>query len=163
MPSSWSKRNELKHGPKTKNKERISMRSQTLFVASLCVAIGLAVVPAYSQKGGVQANIPCNFAVAGKTFPAGEYMMTAASHQVRVEAANGRIIAVVLANDISDGSAGVNGRIIFRCYGERCFLSELWSPNQENGRRLLTSRTEAELAKEERGKYLAVLGEKPGQ
>jgi hypothetical protein len=139
------------------------MRSQTLFVASFCVAIGLAVVPAHSQRGGVQANIPCNFAVAGKTFPAGEYMMIAASHQVRVEAANGRIIAVVLANDISDGSAGVNGRIIFHCYGERCFLSELWSPNQENGRRLLTSRTEAELAKEERGKYLAVLGEKPGQ
>jgi hypothetical protein len=142
---------------------RISMRSQTLFVASLSVAIGLAVVPAHSQRGGVQANIPCKFAVAGKTFPAGEYMMIAASHQVRIEAANGRIIAVVLANDISDGSAGVNGRIIFRCYGDRCFLAELWSPNQENGRQLLTSRTEAELAKEERGKYLAVLGEKPGQ
>ncbi len=55
------------------------MRSQTLFVASLCLAIGLAVVPAHSQRGGVQANIPCNFAVAGKTFPAGEYMMIAAS------------------------------------------------------------------------------------
>jgi hypothetical protein len=139
------------------------MKSQTLFVASLYVAIGLAVVSAHSQRGGVQANIPFNFAVSGKTFPAGEYMMIAASHQVRVEDDNGRIIAVVLANDISDGSVGVNGRIIFHCYGDRCFLSELWSPNQENGRQLLTSRTEAELAKEERGKYLAVVGEKPGQ
>lgn len=139
------------------------MRSQTWFVASLCVAIALAVVPAHSQRGGIQANIPFNFAVSGKTFPAGEYMMIAASHQVTVEDANGRIIARVLANDISDGSAGVNGRIIFRCYGDRCFLSELWSPDQENGRQLLTSRSEAELAKEERGKYLAVLGEKPGR
>ena len=137
------------------------MRSQTLFVASLSVAIGLAAVPAHSQRGGVQAHIPCKFAVAGKTFPAGEYMMVAASHQVRVEDANGRIIAVVLANDISDGSAGVPGRIIFR-YGDRCFLAELCSPHQENGRQLLTSRTEAESAKEERGKYLAVVGEKPG-
>ncbi len=138
------------------------MRSQTWFVASLSVAIGLAAVPAHSQRGGVQAHIPCKFAVAGKTFPAGEYMVIAASHQVRVQDANGRIIAVVLANDISNGSAGVNGRIIFHCYGDHSFLAELWSPHQENGRQLLTSRTEAELAKEERGKYLAVVGEKPG-
>jgi hypothetical protein len=139
------------------------MRSQTLIVASLCVAIGLAVVPAHAQLGGVQAKVPFNFAVTGKTFPAGEYMMIAASRQVRVEDANGRIIAMVLANNISDGSAGVNGRIIFHCYNDRCFLSELWSPNQESGRQLLTSRTEANRAKEERGKYLAVLGEKPRQ
>jgi hypothetical protein len=139
------------------------MKSQPLIVASFCLAILLAVVPAHAQRGGVEAQVPFNFAVAGKVFPAGEYTMIAASHHVRVEDANGRIIAMVLANNISDHSAGVNGRIIFHCYNDRCFLSELWSPAQENGRQLLPSRTEAELAKEERGKYFAVLGEKPRQ
>jgi hypothetical protein len=130
-------------------KGRISMKSQTLIVASLSVAIGLAVGPAYAQRGGVQAKIPFNFAVSGKTFPAGEY--------------TGRLIAMVLANNISGRSARANGQIIFHCYRDRCFLSELWSPTQENGRQLLTSRTEADLAKEERGKYFAVVGEKPRQ
>jgi hypothetical protein len=104
------------------------MKSQTLIVASLCMAIGLAVVSAHAQRGGIQAKVPFNFAVSGKTFPAGKYTM-----------------------------------IIFHCYNDRCFLSELWSPAQEKGRQLLTSRTEANLAKEERGKYFAVLGEKPRQ
>jgi len=127
------------------------------------VSIALAAVPAHSQWGGVQGHIPCKFAGAGKTLPAGEYMMVAALHQVRVEDANGRIIAMALADYSSGRSAGVNGRIIFHCYSDRCFLSELWSPAQEHGRQLFTSRTEEDLAKEERGKYFAVLGEKPRQ
>jgi hypothetical protein len=109
------------------------------------------------------AKIPFDFAVSGKTFPAGEYTMVAASHQVRIEDAKGRLIPMVLANNISGRSAAANGQIIFPCYRDRCFLSELWSPTQENGRQLLTSRTEAELAKEDREKYLAVVGEKPRQ
>ena len=139
------------------------MKSQMLIVASLCAAIGLATVPAYGQRGGVKAKVPFNFAVSGKTFPAGEYTMIAASHQVRIEDAEGRLVAMVLANDISGRSAGINGQIIFHCYSDRCFLSELWSPRQDNGRQLLTSWVEADLAKQERRKYFAVLGEKPRQ
>jgi len=142
---------------------RISMKSPTLLVASLCVAFGLGVVPAHAQRGGVQAKVPFNFAVSGKVFPAGEYTMIAASHQVRIEDAHGKIVAMVLANNISGRSAGANGRITFHCYSDRCFLSELWSPTHENGSQLFTSRTEEDLAKEERGKYFAVLGEKPRQ
>ena len=136
------------------------MKNLTLLVASLYIAIGLAAVPAYAQPGGVQAKVPFNFAVSEKIYPAGEYTMIARSHQIRIEDAKGRLIAMVLANDISGRSTGANGQIIFHSYSDRCFLSELWSPAQETGRHLLTSRTEADLAKEERGKYFAVLGEK---
>jgi hypothetical protein len=144
-------------------KRRISMKNKTLIVASLCVAIGLTVVSAYAQAGGLQAKVPFNFTVLGKTFPAGEYTMIAASHQVRIEDGKGRLVAMVLANDISGRSARATGQIIFHCYSDRCFLSELRSPVQDNGRQLLVSRSEAHLAKEERGKYFAVLGEKPRQ
>ena len=139
------------------------MKTEGLVVASFCLLIGLSVVPAQAQRGGVQAKVPFNFAASGETFPAGEYMMIAASHQIRIEDARGKVVAIVLANEISGRSAGTNGRIIFHCYSDRCFLSELWSPAQENGRQLLTSRTEADLGKEERGKYFAILGKKPRQ
>jgi len=137
------------------------MKKQTLIVASLCLSLGLAIVPAYGQAGGVQAKVPFNFVVSGKTFAAGEYTMIAGSHQVKLQDAYGRTIAMVLANEVSGRSAGANGRIIFHCYRERCFLAEVWSPVQENGKQLLVSRTEAGLGKEERGEYFAVLGEKP--
>jgi hypothetical protein len=137
------------------------MKKQLLIVASSCLAIGLAMVPAYAQAGGVQAKVPFNFGVSGKTFPAGEYTMIAASHQVKIQDAEGRTIATILANELSGRSAGGNGQIIFHCYRERCFLAEVWSPVEENGKQLPVSRTEAGLAKEERGKYFAVLGDKP--
>jgi hypothetical protein len=137
------------------------MKSQMLSIASLCLAVGLTDAPLNAQTGGVQAKVPFNFEVLGKTYPAGAYTMIATLDQVRIEDATGRLIARMESNQISGRSAGANGQIIFHCYRDRCFLSELWSPTQENGRQLPTSRAEANLAKQERGTSFAVLGEKP--
>ena len=137
------------------------MRKQTLLVASFCLIIGLAVAPAYAESGGVQAKIPFNFTVAGKTFLAGAYTMIVGSHRVDIRDAYGRKIVMVLANEISGRSASPNGQIIFHCYSEHCFLSEVWSPTHENGRQLLSPRSEGDLAKKESGKSFAVLGAGP--
>jgi hypothetical protein len=136
------------------------MKKQTLIVASLCLA-RMAAVPAHAQVGGVQARVPFNFVISGRTFPAGEYTMIPRSHQVNIEDGQGKIVAMVLANNVSGRSTGKNGQIIFHCYRDRCFLSEVWSPAQENGRGLPTSRAEANSAKEESGKNFAILGEEP--
>jgi hypothetical protein len=137
------------------------MKRQTLPFASLCLVVGLAVAPARAQSGGVQAKIPFNFTVAGKTFPAGAYTMIVVSRQVNIRDADGRKIAMVLANEVSGKSAGANGRIIFHCYSEHCFLSEVWSPTHENGLQLLAPRSEADPAKKENAEYFAVLGAEP--
>jgi len=135
------------------------MKKQTLISASLCLVVGLTLVSANAQAGGVKANVPFSFTVSGRTFPAGDYMMMAKSHQLNIEDGHGRIVAMVLANEVSGRFAGENGRIIFHCYRDRCFLAQVWSRSQENGHEVLTSRAEANLAKEEKGKYFAVLGE----
>ncbi len=138
------------------------MKKQML-VASLCLILGLSVAPAYAQADGLRVKVPFNFVAFGKTFLAGEYMMIARSHQVSIRDAQGRMIGTVLANEISRRSAGANPELVFHCYRERCFLAEVWSPTQENGKQLPVSRTEAGLAKEETRKDLAVLGEKPAK
>jgi hypothetical protein len=135
------------------------MTKQILIVASLVLALGLAVVPASAQAVAVQANVPFSFVVLGKTLPAGEYTLTSAPHELKIRDASQRLVAVVLANEISGRSTGATGQIIFHCYSERCFLSELRSPTEGNGRQLLTSKMEAGLAREENAKYFAVLGE----
>jgi hypothetical protein len=144
------------------------MKKQILIVGIVCFVIGLAVVPALAQAVDAtwenvqtRAMIPFNFVVLGKTFPAGEYRLIAAPHMVRIEDADGRPVVMVLANEIPGRSAGATGQLIFHCYSDRCFLSELRSPIQGNGRQLLTSRSEAILAKDRQGKYLAVLGARP--
>jgi hypothetical protein len=137
------------------------VKKEMLFVASLCSAIALTVIPVNAQAaGGVQSRVPFKFSVFGKTLPAGEYTMVASSSLVRIQDAHGKVVAMVLANDVSGRSPGDNGQIIFHCYRDYCFLSEVWAPTELNGRQLLTSRTEADLAKEESAKYFALVGEK---
>ena len=134
------------------------MKKQILIVASLCLATGLAPIPAFAQAGTVLlAKIPFNFTVMGRTLGAGDYtMMIVNPDQLKIEDGNGRIAAMALIKD-SGRLSGEKGQIIFHCYGDRCFLAEVWPPNRQHGRELFTSRTEANLAKDEPGKYFAVL------
>ena len=142
------------------------MKKQILIVASFALAVGALAVgfaapTASAQAVGVQAKVPFSFVVLGKTLPAGEYTLTSAPHELKIRDVNHQLIAVVIADEVSGRSAGTTGRIIFHCYSDRCFLSELQSPTAGNGRQLLMSKMEADLAKEQAGKYFAVLGEAP--
>jgi len=138
------------------------MKKQTLIgLCGLYLALGLAVIPASAQSGGVRARIPFNFVVNGRILPAGEYTMSANAHLVKIQGADHRVMALVLADYASGHSAGNSGEIIFHCYGDFCLLSEIWSPVKSDGRKLDISRTEAELKTQETRKYFAVLGEGP--
>lgn len=135
------------------------MKKQILILVTLGLAVNLAAAPAYAQA--VKAEVPFSFVVLGKTLPAGEYTMTSAPHQLKIKDAKQRLVAVVIADEVSSRAAGRTGQIIFHCYGDRCFLSELQSPAEGNGRQLLMSRMEADLAKEQAGTYFAVIEKRP--
>ena len=139
------------------------MKKKILIVACLAGAFGLA-TSSLAQPGGspvgVRVKVPFDFAVSGSTYPAGEYTMLAVTGQIQIEDAAGRVAAMALANNISGRSVGSNGQVVFHCYHERCFLSEVWSPAWEYGRQLPTSRSEAKVARAESAKYFALLGEK---
>jgi hypothetical protein len=140
------------------------MRKQILLVAAVLVGIGSWTGSAEAQTGGVRATVPFHFIVGGKTFAAGEYTMVEGRQRVSVvSAADGRTVAIALANEVSGQLAGATGRIVFRCYDTRCFLAELWSPTEQNGRQLLISPTESESSREHRGTYFAILGAKPAK
>jgi hypothetical protein len=136
------------------------MKKQILIFVILCSFVGLSVVPAYTQDVEFRARIPFSFVVLGKTFPPGEYRLSAAPHMVKLEDSKGTLVATALANEIVGRSANATSQIIFHCYNEVCFLSELRSVIPGNSRQVLTSQAEAELAKKEQGKYLALIGEK---
>jgi len=130
-------------------------------LVSICMVLGLAAVPSYAQGGGVAAKIPFKFAVSGKILPAGEYTMTSNGHLVQIQDAQGKPVALARADYVSGRTVGASGEIFFHCYRDLCLLAEIWSPVKGDGRKLDTSQTEARLAKEETGKYFAVIGEHP--
>lgn len=45
------------------------MKKQALIVASLCLFVGLAVLPAYSQARGAHVVVPFEFVISGRASP----------------------------------------------------------------------------------------------
>ena len=130
------------------------MKKQTLLFAALCLVIGSAVLQAYGQTGGVKVEIPFNFILGDETYPAGEYVFSSAKDHVIVQNSEGTRIATMLLAV----PQGKNGRVIFECYTDQCFLSQTWVPGQDDGRQLLRSRMETRVAAKQAGKYMALLG-----
>jgi hypothetical protein len=143
-----------------KQKRRIVMKKKTLLFAALLLLIGSAVIPAHGQAGGVKVkvNVPFNFVLGDKTYPAGEYAFSAVRDNVIVQNSAGTRIAMRMANHVAGRSAGKNGQVIFDCYVNQCFLSQIWTPGQDDGRQLLRSRMETRAAATQVGQYMALLG-----
>jgi hypothetical protein len=139
------------------------MKKQMLLFAALCLSIGSVVIPAYGQTGGVKVQIPFNFVLGDKTYPAGAYAFSAAKNTVIVQNSEGTRLAMSMANHVTGRSAGNNGQVIFECYLDQCFLSQIWTPGQDDGRQLLRSRMETRIAAKRPGKYMALLGTSPQQ
>jgi hypothetical protein len=137
------------------------MNKKTTLLASLGLLVGLAVAPAYGQVWGVKVKVPFKFVVANKTLPEGEYLLSSVRDEVFVEDSEGKRVAMVLTNAVGGRAVGKTGEVVFECYTDLCFLSQLWTPGQDTGRELLRPHVETAIAKRETGKYFALLGSEP--
>ena len=137
------------------------MNKQIRLLASLGLLVGLAIAPAFGQVWGVKVKVPFKFVIANKTLPEGDYLLSSVHDEVFVQDSNGKRVAMVLTNAVGGRTVGKTGQVIFECYTDLCFLSQLWTPGQDTGRELLRSRLETEIAKREPGKYFALLGTEP--
>ena len=127
-----------------------------LMLGAGCFLAG--VLTTHAQVGGVKVRVPFEFEIANMTLPAGEYVVWSERDQVLLRVAGGKTVAMVPANrTVHDG--GKSGQVVFNCYEKRCFLSQLWTPDAEQGRELLMSKTEKQLAKRCEPQLFALLGE----
>lgn len=138
------------------------MNKQPRLLAYLGLLVGLVVAPVYGQVWGVKVRVPFKFVLANKTLPDGEYLLLSVRDEVFVQDSEGRSVAMVMTNAISGRrTVGKTGEVVFECYTDLCFLSQVWIPGRDTGRELLKSRVETEIAKRQTGKYFALLGTEP--
>jgi hypothetical protein len=89
-------------------------------------------------------------------------MLSSVHDELFIQDTGGKRVAMVSTNAVSGRrTVGKTGEVVFECYTDLCFLSQLWTPGQDTGRELLRSRVEAEMAKRGTGKYFALLGTSP--
>jgi len=132
------------------------MKRQTLRLASLCLLAMFAVSLAQAQSR-ITVQVPFNFLISDRTFPAGRYSVSSSRNRLTVQDSTGKPVFIGIANAVSGRRVGETGQVVFHCYDNRCFLSEFWTPTRDNGNQLLPSRYEAELAKHRKGMEFALL------
>jgi len=132
-------------------------------IATLVLASGFAVGSACGQTGspGIKVKIPFQFVIEGKNFSAGYYSFYSSREKVWVQEASGRNVAVSFTGALEGKVPERDGKVIFTCYFDECFLSQVWIAGQETGQMVPKSKRQIQLAKTSRGQEFALLGTKP--
>ncbi|HWN74373.1 MAG TPA: hypothetical protein VNO13_01435 [Candidatus Udaeobacter sp.] len=114
------------------------------------------VISTHAQTGGVRVRVPFEFEIANKHLPAGEYVLSSDHEQVWLRVYRGNTVAVVQSNHaVHDG--GKTGKVVFNCYEKLCFLSQLWLPDADGAREILTSKSEKQAARRGEPQQFALL------
>ena len=123
------------------------MKTMNSIAMMVTAAIGLGSTGLYAQSK-VEANIPFDFTVQGKTMPAGKYQLVRESSMPdTIEISNvagGRSVLVVTFKALTAEPGKVAPRMVFNQYGNRYFLSELWTSDGTE-RRVTPAKLEREL------------------
>ncbi len=122
---------------------------KTTVFAIATVAALLAVTSVQAQSRKVRAEVPFPFTVGTATLPGGACEVDGAAHQglvlIRCTGAGAGVMATTFAKQRTMPLE--EGKLVFNKYGNRYFLSQIWVPGYDQGRELIRSRAEREIAK----------------
>lgn len=129
------------------------MKRQVFDLLVLGLLVVLAVASAQAQSTIAKANVSFDFAVGDTRLPAGEYTIVSGAPDVAPELlvfrdGQGRAREVTMTTRMEPGNNN-QPKLIFRRYGTRYFLSQVWLNAGESGCQVREGSQEKELA--ERG------------
>ncbi len=89
--------------------------------------LALLAVSAYAQEGVVNAKVPFDFVVSGKTLPSGNYVFTLNSSRVTVRNKdNGNIVAAMVLTKIAGSKESKAVGITFDVSNGKHFVEAVW-------------------------------------
>lgn len=131
------------------------MKKLGLVLSMSSLMVMLAVVPAFGAGTGrldhkIQADIPFDFMVGDKTFPAGTYTFaqpTITPGVLRIRSLDGHESVLVITQSVQESlTPSDETKLVFTRYGDLYFLAQAWIVGEIEGRKFLKSRTESEVA-----------------
>ena len=109
---------------------------------------------AQSLQYKLTANIPFDFKVADKKFPAGKYSVvraeTSGDRVLQISSADGRLTVNRFSIPVVTFKPKNQGSLVFHRYGDDYFLSQIWPAGANTGRALPKSNAERELERNAR-------------
>src|SRR6266849_5558122 len=122
---------------------------RNVVLAGLVMVGGGAGAQAQQAERVVKFEAPFAFEVESNKLPAGEYTVLVHAGWLQIQGKDGKGAAHALTMPVvSRGQKTVaNSHVVFHNYQGRYFLAQIWAWGQENGRELLETREEQQLAK----------------
>jgi hypothetical protein len=123
------------------------MKKQVLTIVSV-LSLLLAAGSAFAQSHQIKADVPFNFIVNRTVMPAGAYTISTVGMggTLLIRGTDNKVIKLVNANYKQSNGPSARTKLVFHCYGNRYFLSQIWSEGSDRGRQLPKSAAESEVA-----------------
>jgi hypothetical protein len=103
-------------------------------------------LPLQAQSLPMRVIVPFEFHAADKTLPAGTYTVERRGDAILISDSKGNATAV-LANPVHNKASKLDDMLVFNCYGETRFLSEVRWTGYSTARGLIETSAERRLAK----------------
>ncbi|HXE89858.1 MAG TPA: hypothetical protein VNK82_02745 [Terriglobales bacterium] len=139
-------------------------RNYTILAVLLLMTVAATVTANAQNDRSITVNIPFDFVVENQKLPAGEYRIQPVhsdrSDRLLLRSGGSRTLTTVFTLPKRTLDPARESRLVFKRYGDRYFLSQIWVHGADVGRELLVGRAEQEAAKRHGSKNLTVLAQK---
>jgi hypothetical protein len=129
------------------------------YLLLMVVLLGV-LTAAQAAPGPIRFAVPFDFAVGTEVLPAGEYSVQPAlsdrSDRILLRSRDGRTVTTFFAVAVKAEQASSQSTLVFKRYGDRYFLSQLWTQGSTLGREVPASSAEQEARKQSEAKLAVV-------
>jgi hypothetical protein len=125
------------------------MKTRALVMAAVMALTAMAATRVAQAQEAMAVNVPFDFVAGSKTLPAGEYTVkiSAPTHSmILISRKDATTSAFISTNAAVSNMPQSESKLVFNRYGDRYFLSQVWSEGNSQGRQLLKTAREKEIA-----------------
>ena len=116
------------------------------FIYGAVLGSALACSYGYAQTQDARATIPFDFRMGDSVMPAGKYLIHEGGGVLTLREERGKKAASRLTVPTSRAKTDKNPSLQFTRYGDEYYLTQMWSSDSREGRALMQSKREKELA-----------------
>src|SRR6202158_5144112 len=124
------------------------MKKQSFLMAGLLMLTSIAATQVARAQESMLVDIPFAFVAGNATLPAGEYRvhkLDGNSAVLLIHCWDARASALVITNAAQAKEPQTESKLVFNRYGNRYFLSQVWTSGSTRGRQLPISRREKKM------------------
>jgi hypothetical protein len=125
------------------------MKTRALVIAGIIALTVMASTRVAQAQQQMVVNIPFDFVAGTNSLPAGEYtvQVSGAAHTlILMDRQDATASALMNTYAVDSSKPQADSKLIFHRYGDRYFLSQVWSEGDSRGRELSKSDREKEMA-----------------